>query len=340
MKQNIFWPDGPYTPRSIIGGDGGVTFYCIPPYYSLSGRHNGLIVQRVDVWRNGGAIQGIQFGYANGSRSPVYGTTDGSEGHHSIALELGERIQEAAIYEIKETDGNPRVGGIRITTNKNQKLEVLDTKPKTANYFDVGSGLLIGAVGASGSELDCLGLIFLKDVKKLTVSNVKYEKDPSGTAQGIKPVILSQILLANKSGSEEINYNFTNTVMKTNSTTFTQSSVVTYGVDVTVDASLFDVVKASTEFSWSLQKSSTYSRQTSTEVGLSWSLQGPLKPHTEVIGTAVCQMGELDIPYTAEVTLMMQDGQTFKFDESGTLKHVLYVSAEASVSAPKDTAAS
>ena len=228
-----------------------------------------------------------------------------------------------------------------LTIDKGQKPDIgKDNKGQDAFHVDMGSGLPVGIVGRCTSETDCHDLVFLPNVTKFSVGNVKFHTDPSGTNQGIPPSILQHITFQNDRDTETT-YSFSITVTETNSSTFTQISAMTFGVEISIEAGLFEIAKVSTGFSWSLEKTSTHSKESSTQVGLIWGLQGKLVPHKKVIGTALCQRGQMDIAYTAQVTVTLDYAPwpTFSFTERGTFKNVLFVDAQASVSDPKDAAA-
>jgi hypothetical protein len=68
-----------------------------------------------------------------------------------------------------------QVREVKFRTNKNKDFNVGWPQGKQQEYkMDVGSGILIGFMGASGTEIDRIASIFLKPVKSLYIDNVTY----------------------------------------------------------------------------------------------------------------------------------------------------------------------
>lgn len=89
------------------------------------------------------------------------------------------------------------LGHIHIETSQGQTFDVgRDTTGITPYEINVGGGIILGAYitpqAPDGSETENIanfGFIFLAHpIDRITITNVKFESDPTGTNSGISPV--------------------------------------------------------------------------------------------------------------------------------------------------------
>ena len=320
------YPAGPFTRQYTVGGTNGNWFQACKWVTNSS----ALVVQRLDVWWNSGTLKGIQVTYADGSRSQVFGSPNDSTA--SISFAPGELVTSLSLW------GNgigTRCGRIRLTTNLGQTFDHgKNTSGQTQYDGPVGSGVLVGLVGRSGHDVDQLGAVFLRSaVKSIKIGNVKYTPSLHQTSDGISEVILGQTYYSNPPDSpKDFDWDFINTVTRTKSTSFSQTSSNMYGANasVTVSAELFGIgTEATAGFEWQATKTQETTTETEESVELTWSLSGQLAPGTGLTAISTCQQGIGDATYTSTVTLLLADGTVSKYPENGVFTNVVYTKATA-----------
>jgi hypothetical protein len=212
-----------------------------------------------------------------------------------------------------------------------------DTNNQGAYDMDVGSGICVGLNGRSGSQMDCLGFIFLNGkVTNVTITDIQYNPDITGSQQGISQVTLDQVDYTNPPDSGmDVNWSFENTASRTTSNTFTQSSSTQYGVStsITIKGELFGIgVENTNTFSWQKTMGSEYASTTSTTQSLSWNLSGVLKPGKSIRAQASCQQGIASVNYISTVTIELDNKRVSTYTEPGVFNNVVYTQATAKAS--------
>lgn len=318
----VVTPPGPWAPINRIGGQSGGQPFVACKW--VQGTH-GLVVRGLDVWWHSDYLRGVQVTYSDDSRSSVFGTAGDS--HSSIVFAPGELVTALTLW------GNgigTRTGRIRLTTNKGQTLDVgRDTSGQTAYDIHIGSGILVGLEGRSGSDIDQLGAIFLRSaITHFALTKLVYDHDLAGTDKGIQAVALDEATYSNPSNAKNsMNWAFGGSAERKQSVTYTDTNADTYGVSVDVEVSgevLGIGAKATTGFQWQRQSTKTTATSTSNQVTLTWSLSGTLEAGESCTCTAIVQRGEGRTNYTADATVTLEDGTKISFPSRGVYQNVSY----------------
>jgi len=319
------YPSGPFTGEFVVGGFGGSPFQACKWVVNQS----ALVVKTLQVWYNSNNLIGIQVIFSDGSASNVFGEANSSTA--SITFAPGELITSFILWG---NGAGSLAGRIRLQTNAGQTFDVgkQNTGTQTQYPAGLGSGTLVGMVGRSGNALDMVGPIFLNGtVTSISISNVVYNPPLTGSS-GISQMTLDQVHYANPSNAtQDLPWSFTNSVARTTSTTFTQGTSTTYGVDVSVgvSAELFGIGgSASTSFSWSTTGTQETSTSASSTQTLSWDISGSLAPGKGITATSFCQQGIGRANYTSTVTMKLSDGTVSTFQESGVFNNVVFTEAQ------------
>lgn len=254
-----------------------------------------------------------------------------TESHASIVFAPGELITSMTLWDYSDK-ARTRTGRLRLTTNQGQKFDV-GSSGHTAYDIAIGSGVLVGVVGRSGWDIDQLGAVFLRSaIVSVAVTNVVYNPDLAGTDKGIHPVALQQADYSNPADSKQpLDWDYSGTTSRTQSTTYSQSSSTMYGASVSVEVSgkVFGIgAKATGGFEWQHTSEETTTVSTSSSVGFTWGLKGTLDPGESCTCTALVQRGEGRTNYTATVEVKLQDGTTSTFTEHGTFQNIAYTKVE------------
>ncbi|KAE8374396.1 ricin B lectin domain-containing protein [Aspergillus bertholletiae] len=143
--------DAPPPPGVIkntpVGGEGGTSFE----------EFKYIPVRVVEVWtgevEDETVVRGLQWTWDDGSKSKLYGANKGD--HQVFVVPPGGKVKESSVNSGK------RVDSIVIETEDGEKFKA-GGDGGDKHKQDVGAGVLVGFNGASGLDIDCVGLIFLK----------------------------------------------------------------------------------------------------------------------------------------------------------------------------------
>ena len=316
------YPSGPFTPEYCVGGFGGSQFATCGWVTNLK----ALVVQKLQVWWDSSQITAIQVTYADGSISPLFGST--SETTASISLAPGERVTSFVLWG----DGKgSRTGRVRVTTSQGQTFDVGETTYGQASYnAPIGSGILVGMVGRCGGSVDMLGAVFLNgSITSVAIDSVQYHNNLSGKSTQLSQVTLSQAhyLGAPVHGTD---WTFSNTVNRNETASFSQISSTIFGpsVGAKVTAEGFEIGgSVQTGFQWRATDSTESGTFTSKEFNLTWGASGHLNPGEGVTCTSLSKMGVGSAQYTSRVTVTLSDGTVSSYYENGVFNNVVYTKA-------------
>lgn len=313
---------GPWAGPLEIGGNSG------SPWCETRVGGSNDIITAVQAWTDGTRIRGVQFTYSNGDVSPMHGSIDKTT--QTLTMVPGERIVNA--YLMGNGIGT-ELGYISLTTDKGQSLGIGNNDKSHQQYpLNVGGGVILGAFGNQGSDIDSMGLLFLKSrVMSVAIGNMKFDSDPTGTSTNMQAASLavSHYQVA-KGVSGNDTWLFSGSQLETQTSTYEQSTTGTFGASMTVELSaevLGIGAKTTAGYSWSVSHE-TSSTTTNTETKtLQWSQGGSLKAGTGVKCTAYAEKGSGSFPYTSTVTLNLEDKSTWTYDEPGVLTNVVFTDA-------------
>ena len=150
-----------------IGGKGGTDF-------SDAKYDRGIVVSGLEVWADTSTLRGIRIKFSDNS-SVMHGESEGNYcGSISLDYLNGETVTELSIWGNGE---GSRCGAFRIKTSKNQEFFPKMTKRelKTEYKMNSGGGVILGVIGASGADIDCLGFLMLDKVKNRVLTEFEYD---------------------------------------------------------------------------------------------------------------------------------------------------------------------
>ena len=252
-----------------------------------------------------------------------------------FTLDAGDMIRSAVLYGTGKGDG---LGHVSLSTGSTnfecgKPTDGIDPYPQ-----DVGTGFLIGAWGYLRSDHDNKGdvsdlaLLFLNTaVDYIEINNVQYDRNITGTQDGLQDILLSDTQFsASRNHKGNATFTWTGSSAQTNSRTFTQSSATKYGATVSVTISgEFLGIGASTEdsFSWETTKTQEATTSESDTITLQWTQSGSNAPGHSSVVSALAKEGRVNIGYSSNVTLHMQDGSSMSYTEKGQSNNVVYSEA-------------
>lgn len=221
-----------------------------------------------------GCLQGIRISYNTGAQSPIYGTTTGAT-LHSITLADTETITSMWVAQV---NNNTRIGFLEIRTSTGRFWKHGSTRAPLAWQASIHSGILLGITGRQSSEIHQIGFYSLEQLTRITV-DFEYlaMPDPSSiqligydilqgdNRQGLNPLrvaIARSQNVTNSATSEQswteslgvsvsvsmgffgigessVGTEWTVTNTQTNSTSYSESSTITWTGEVVVDPGQF-----------------------------------------------------------------------------------------------------
>lgn len=291
--------NGPWAPVSHTGGLKGAPF-CATKF------KEGVVITGVEVWANTKSVRAIQFYYSDGTNSRQWGVVDGDR--------KGKLTWDPAtdgISQIK-TWGNGRgqfLGRVQIRTRSGKELDVgKDTSGQDTFETNVGSGIMLGAFGASGDVIDRLGFLFLRSkVEKLTIDDIQFKDTPEDLnkrRQGIEMMTIDYADHQNTHPNATQNFKFERSTDKTVSKKYSNSGTETFGFAQAFEISgkILDLGGSSTTtLSYQYSSSRTEEVGKDSKVTLSYSVITELKPGQRVYCRATAMRGTYRGTYSSTV---------------------------------------
>ena len=161
--QNLYSSGNPYLTVWIIGGRGGGAF-------NFYGGSDGSMLEKIGVWEGGWQIKSVKIWLTNGLIRQ-FGNPSGP--YKEYAFQPGELMTSMSLWGNGE---GTRLGAIKFTTNKkgNFFAKMTDWGLKQEYPIDVGSGASIGVMGRCGSDIDCMGFVFIKPLRSSNLIDMHY----------------------------------------------------------------------------------------------------------------------------------------------------------------------
>ncbi|CAG8957881.1 hypothetical protein HYFRA_00000221 [Hymenoscyphus fraxineus] len=326
--------EGPFGDTSSAGASGG-DFICDTKWMT------GSTVTGIEVWASKGQINGIQFAYGDGSKSPVRGrNVEAGNRHAAITWQDGDTITKLNIWSNKDKNA---VGRIQLEVSNGQKLDVsvkhtdgVDGQPVLTH-----SGLLLGARGGAKEKINWIEFLFMEsNIGKAEMTEIEFKEDLdewNAKKKGIDPsFILNEVYIVNSNakkngtGGVEKGFYFRNSRVKTVSKDLTQSAGNSFGGSATLTVGGEIKVPLFTSATTSLGSTGTYSHDTMSSASytetytqtLFWEETGTIIPGRAVHCVATAATGVYRSEYNSTVTIKMADGNTFNITQPGTYTSV------------------
>ncbi|CAN0196879.1 unnamed protein product [Lampetra planeri] len=300
------------------GGQGGTSF-------SLDGRRNGATLEKIWVWVGGWQIKCVKAWLTDG-RSAQYGNPSGS--HKEFVFQPGELFSSLSLWG---NGAGSRMGAFKFRTSKGREffVKMTDWGLKTEYPVDIRSGICLGIQGKGGSDIDCMGFLFINSVKCSELINVTYptlhKQLPKVQMEEIKS------LSYKNTGSVPQTYKMETSKTVTKTSSWSISNKLEATVSISVSAGIPDVVDVESGFSFTVGTESTHAVENSeskTEL-LSFDVTVPAGKTTAIdvnIGRA-----EIDLPYKGTVRMSLLNGATYHIPMEGVYKGLAYTKATAEI---------
>ncbi|XP_052337422.1 aerolysin-like protein [Oncorhynchus keta] len=150
------------TTLQLISGGRGSSF-------EFHGMNNGATLKKIGVAVEGWQVKAVREELVD-RRVATFGDANT---FNEFELDLGERITKLSLWG---NGAGTRLGAIKFITSENlQFFEKMASWPLKAEYtIDVGSGICLGLQGRYGSDIDCMGFLFIKTIKSSVMTDMEY----------------------------------------------------------------------------------------------------------------------------------------------------------------------
>lgn len=173
----------------------------------------------------------------------------------TIHYENGEYGKELSIWR---NGAGTRCGSFKIATSKNHLYHPKMTEwgIKTEYKMDFGSGIILGAWGQCGHDVDSLGILMLRRISGTDLIEVKYDLK-SDSLQPPRLISVQDIRLENPSGTDSDKGFFKVSKSRATGGEWSITLGCSFGQKFEVTAGVPEVASASSQSSWEISVSST-----------------------------------------------------------------------------------
>ncbi|XP_053508319.1 aerolysin-like protein [Ictalurus furcatus] len=301
-----------------IGGAGGSPF-------DFNGIRNGATLKKIWVWAGGWQIKAIKV-WLNDDQSKQFGEPAGK--FSEFTFEDGEHFTSLSLWG---NGAGTRLGAIKFKTNHSREFfpQMTDWGLKTEYPVDVGSGICVGIKGRAGTDVDCLGFMFINTIKSTKLTDVRYP-----TLHDVIPSVvfeeMKSMTFQNKSTqTQESKIETSKKIIKKSSWSVTNKLEETFSLDV--KAGVPGIVEVSSGYRYTEGTESSQSLENTVETTELYSFQVKVPPGKTLDVHITIGRATVDLPYTGTVQITCNNGSVLQFKTSGSYQGVTYTDAKVNV---------
>lgn len=295
----------------IIGGGGGNPF-------SFTGESNGASLEKIWVWVGEWQVRAVRVWLTDG-RNETFGKQAGS--HQEYTFKPGECFTSLSLWG---NGAGTRLGAIKFETNLGGQFFAKMTSWGLQKEYpmDIGSGYCLGVVGKGGSDIDCMGFMFINAVESTVLADVHYpsihQLIPKVNVEELKNVTFRN----DSSAVQHQKIESSKKVTKKSSWSMSKSFTATFSMEV--KAGIPEVVEVSTGFSFSVASESTYGQENTDERTETLTTDVEVPPGKKLDVSVTIGRATFDLPYTGTVKMTCKNGSVYSYRTKGTYKGVTY----------------
>ncbi|KAM9506581.1 aerolysin-like protein isoform 1-T2 [Salvelinus alpinus] len=304
------------TTLHLIGGGGGSSF-------EFHGMDNGATLKKIGVAVGGSQVIAVRAELTDGKVA----TFGDANTFNEFEFNLGERITKLSLWG---NGAGTRLGAIKFMTSQNRQFfeKMTSWELKTEYTIDVGSGICLGLQGRSGSDIACMGFLFIKTIKLSVMTDMEYPTlslfKPQVTPENVKSVSHQN----DTSLVLEKSLTYSKTLTKTSSWSVSNKMESTF--NVSVKAGIPDLVEVSSGFSLTVgveDFTSLHKTETITESG---TITVKIPPGKTMDVEITMGKANIDLDYRATVKVTCMNGSQLLFPSNGIYTGVTYTSVRMS----------
>ncbi|XP_038842372.1 aerolysin-like protein [Salvelinus namaycush] len=304
------------TTLELIGGQGGSAF-------EFHGMNNGATLKKIGVAVEGWQVKAVRVELTDG-RVATFGEANTFK---EFEFKLGERITKLSLWG---NGAGTRLGAIKFTTNENREFfeKMTSWGLKTEYTINVGSGICLGLQGRSGSDIDCMGFLFINTVKSSVLTDMEYPTlslfKPQVTPEHVKSVSHQN----DTSLVLEKSITYSKTLTKTSSWSIRNKMEST--LNVSVKAGIPDLVEVTSGFSLTVGVEQSTSLQKTETITESGTINLKIPPGKTMDVEITMGKANIDLDYRATVKVTCMNGSQLVFPSNGIYTGVTYTSVRMS----------
>jgi Clostridium epsilon toxin ETX/Bacillus mosquitocidal toxin MTX2 len=290
--------------------------YKVPARGNLGGgvhfelRRAGRKVKELALWSQPDRLRGVQVTFDDGAIMKA-GVLDGQS--RAISFHPDESITSTTISSSAYKAG--RAGNLQLKTDFGQDyLGVFPSIPifnRFTPFTDVKRGTLIGVYGGAGADIDNMGIILaLPEDTEYQYFNVRYDLS-AFKAVGERLLSLKEGIVENGSSSsidQAMSFSHTYSATKT----WSNSVGLKAGVKTTVKTGVPFLVEGKVELSFEASYTYNWGETVTDQKSDAWTVTVKVSPHSRVRVLATVLESTIDVPYTADLTVVRSDGSSKK----------------------------
>uniref|UniRef100_A0A8C7KD41 Aerolysin-like C-terminal domain-containing protein n=1 Tax=Oncorhynchus kisutch TaxID=8019 RepID=A0A8C7KD41_ONCKI len=278
------------TRLQLISGGGGSSF-------EFHGMDNGATIKKIGVAVEGWRVKAVRAELVDRRVAT-------SHTFNEFEFKLGERITKLSLW------GNgvgTRLGTIKFTTSQNRQFfEKITSWPlKTEYTID----------GRSGSDIDCMGFLFINTIKSSVLTDMKYPTlslfKPQVTPEYVKSVSHHN----DTSLVQEESITYSKTLTKTSS--WSVSNKIESTLNVSVKVGIPYLVEVSSGFSLTVGVEQTTSLQKTETITESDTINVKIPPGKTMDVEITMVKANFDLDYRAIVKVTCMNGSQLFFPSTG-----------------------
>ncbi|CDQ86753.1 aerolysin-like protein isoform X2 [Oncorhynchus mykiss] len=304
------------TTLTLIGGQGGSPF-------EFHGMNNGATLKKIGVAVGGSQVKAVRAELTDGKVA----TFGDANTFNEFAFNLGERITKLSLWG---NGAGTRLGAIKFTTSENREFfeKMTSWGLKTEYTIDVGSGICLGLQGGYGSDIDCMGFLFINTIKSSVLTDMEYPTlslfKPQVTPEYVKSVSHHN----DTSLVQEESITYSKTLTKTSS--WSVSNKIESTLSVSVKAGIPDLVEVTSGFSLTVGVEQSTSLQKTETITESDTINLKIPPGKTMDVEITVGRANIDLDYEAKVKVTCMNGSQLVFPSNGIYTGVTYTSARVS----------
>ncbi|XP_051571454.1 uncharacterized protein LOC127451022 [Myxocyprinus asiaticus] len=295
----------------VIGGSGGNPF-------SFTGKKNGASLEKIGVWVGWWQVKAIRVWLSDGT-DQTFGEPLGP--YQEYTFQPGERFTSLSLWG---NGAGTRLGAIKFKTSRNGEFFVQMTSWGLQEEYpiDVGSGVCLGVKGRAGSDIDCIGFLFLHPVQSVVLTNVKYPTINQMTPQVMVEELKSVTYKNNTSVSLTQTIEHSVKVTEMSSWSVSNNFMAVFSTDV--QAGIPGIAEVSTGYSFTIGIENTYGQDQTDERTETLSSEIEVPPGKKVEARITIGRSSFDLPYTGTLKITCNNGSVLQFETRGQYKGVTY----------------
>ena len=308
----------PYLTVYIIGGRGGQAF-------NFVGGSDGSMLQKIGVWVGGWQVKAVKIWMTNG-KSQQFGNPSGP--YQEYAFQPGELITKMSLWG---NGAGTRLGAIKFSTNKGGEFfaKMTDWGLKQEYPIDTGSGICVGVMGRSGSDIDSMGFVYVKPLKSSQMIDVNYPTIGFEQAN-VQMETLKSVTYENPF-DEPQSFTFSKTDKLTTKQHWQVTAGLEFSYNVSVKAGIPEVAETTAGWGLKVSVSGTYGMENTEEKTETWTFPINVPPKTSLQCTLAIGKADIDLPYTGKIVMTTTDGSVLQFDVNGTYAGITYTDVKLSL---------